>query len=421
MSALRDIGRVLDPECAGSVSGDVHLDVLAWRDNTEKGKSGVISMFLGAAVFIDRRHTVASVRDGETWICRISHAVSPYVWTAVPLRRVDLGLFADADPELCERMLSVLWETNRDRLEKAIGERHPSEDRKALEDRIRALEEENAGLREEVRRLGRPPEGPPSSRPEPPADAPSGCDVEVRGDCIRCGRLPDGRYEVHISPDGGSLLIRPDAGGGVVCLNHTLCASGLRSLCGPGPIRPEAGYSEEHGGVLVRLKRCPDSVVCRRRSIDEGQARSVTVVPDEAVRRIWTVPKQCGITREDLFDESRVVPGAGPGDLNRRRDVKFESGGYAMRIVIRILKSNPMDFSLLLLVQIGGAERCVCRLDGDNGHNMADIGLLRIDGSHMHRMTESYQRTCGEEMHGLSPWMSASSRMLCGCSSHALI
>lgn len=129
----------------------------------------------------------------------------------------------------------------------------------------------------------------------------------------------------------------------------------------------------------------------------KGVARPLPVVPDEEVRRIWTMTKKCGITREDLFDESRVVPGKGPGDLNRRREVKSESGGYIMRIAIRILKSDPRNFSLLLLVRIGGAERCVCRLDGDNGHNMADIGLPRIDGSHMHWMTERYQRMCGED------------------------
>lgn len=53
----------------------------------------------------------------------------------------------------------------------------------------------------------------------------------------------------------------------------------------------------------------------------KGGARPLPVVPDEEVRRIWTMPKHCGITREDLFDESRVVSGKGPGDLNRRREV----------------------------------------------------------------------------------------------------
>lgn len=61
MSSLRDIRRAVDSECTGFASGDVHIDVLEWRENTEKGKTGVISMFLGAAVFIDRRHTVTSV------------------------------------------------------------------------------------------------------------------------------------------------------------------------------------------------------------------------------------------------------------------------------------------------------------------------------------------------------------------------
>lgn len=183
----------------------------------------------------------------------------------------------------------------------------------------------------------------------------------------------------------------------MVCLNHALCVSGLKRLRGTGVLRPEALYREELGGVLVRLRRCRAPGSCRGGASMKGGARSLPVVPDEEVRRIWTMPKQCGITREDLFDESRVVPGKGPGDPNRRRDVRFESGGYTMRIAIRILKPNPADFSLLLLVRIGNAERCVCRLDGDNGHNMADIGLLRIEGSHMHWMTERYQRMCGED------------------------
>lgn len=168
MSSLRDIRRAVEPECAGFASSDVHIDVLEWRENTEKGKTGVISMFLGAAVFIDRRHTVASVKGGESWICRISHETSPYVWNAVPIRRVDLGLFADADPDVEERILSALWETNRDRLEKALEERHPRDDGREREERIRSLEEENRRLKEEVaglRAAGRPPA---PSKPSPP-------------------------------------------------------------------------------------------------------------------------------------------------------------------------------------------------------------------------------------------------------------
>lgn len=61
---------------------------------------------------------------------------------------------------------------------------------------------------------------------------------------------------MHISPDGRSLLISPDRDGGVVCLNHALCASGLKRVRGTGVLRPEARYSEELGGVLVRLRRC---------------------------------------------------------------------------------------------------------------------------------------------------------------------
>lgn len=75
MSSLCEIRRGMDPECTdlylGYASSDVFIDVLTFRDNSERGKTGVISMYMGAAVFIDRRHTIGDpVEDGESWICR---------------------------------------------------------------------------------------------------------------------------------------------------------------------------------------------------------------------------------------------------------------------------------------------------------------------------------------------------------------
>lgn len=104
------------------------------------------------------------------------------------------------------------------------------------------------------------------------------------------------------------------------------------------------------------------------------------------------MPKDCGLSLAELLDEGRAVLTEGHGEVNRRWKKEFTAGGYQMVIHVRISMDDPQDYSILLFAQIQGFWRCICRLDGSKFHNMAIIGLPRIEGPHMHWLTERYQR-----------------------------
>lgn len=115
------------------------------------------------------------------------------------------------------------------------------------------------------------------------------------------------------------------------------------------------------------------------------------LITDEELKRIWTIPKDCGLTMDELFDESRAVLQEGHGDVNRRWRQRFISGGHRMTIAVRILDQDPSDFSLLLFVSLYGEERCICRLDSKGRHSMGWAGLPDIVGPHMHWLRECDQ------------------------------
>lgn len=123
---------------------------------------------------------------------------------------------------------------------------------------------------------------------------------------------------------------------------------------------------------------------------DERVARPV--IAEDELERIRAVQKDCGLTREELFDESRAVLGRGHGEVNRRWKQSFTCDGYRMTLAVRVLDEDPRDFSILLFVEIVGKERCICRLDSKGRHKMGWAGLQDIVGPHMHWLRECDQR-----------------------------
>lgn len=121
---------------------------------------------------------------------------------------------------------------------------------------------------------------------------------------------------------------------------------------------------------------------------DSGLPRVVT---DEELESIRTAPKSWHLGIDDLMDQSKVVRSRVKGEVNRRRSCDLDCAQCAIRLTIRISVKDPMDFSLLLLAEIDGIRRCVCRIDSRGTHPMDLLRLPPAEPPHMHLMKEMYQ------------------------------
>lgn len=125
---------------------------------------------------------------------------------------------------------------------------------------------------------------------------------------------------------------------------------------------------------------------------DDPQTGPRRVITDEELDRIRISPKSWPADERDPLDQSVVVPGKAKGDVNRRRSVRLDCDEFALWFKVRIDAENPDDYSILMMAEIGGTQRCLCRIDSKGNHPMKGLGLPPAKAPHMHRMKEVYQR-----------------------------
>ena len=85
-----------------------------------------------------------------------------------------------------------------------------------------------------------------------------------------------------------------------------------------------------------------------------------------------------------------------PSFKDGRSSQKFEQevegeNGNIFKIIIRISKFNPSDFSIILCVKIGNRLFRLKRYNGDSHQHTNRLENEKINGCHIHQATERYQ------------------------------
>lgn len=101
------------------------------------------------------------------------------------------------------------------------------------------------------------------------------------------------------------------------------------------------------------------------------------------------MPKSIDHTIEELLDRSSMQTPEKDKHLRRRIEIRCE--GCILWLVLREDKANPFDASALVLLDDGGYERPLVRIDTDRMHTMTMIytnRLVIIRGPHIHVINE---------------------------------
>ena len=85
-----------------------------------------------------------------------------------------------------------------------------------------------------------------------------------------------------------------------------------------------------------------------------------------------------------------------PAFRDGRSSQKFEQevegeNGNIFKIIIRISKFNPSDFSIIFCVKIGSRLFRLKRYNGDSHEHTNKLEDEKVDGCHIHQATERYQ------------------------------
>ena len=108
---------------------------------------------------------------------------------------------------------------------------------------------------------------------------------------------------------------------------------------------------------------------------------------DTLVDRIIREPKYIS-SRVDLHDLSLSDK---KGHL--MKNVKLECDAYECRMMIRQTVDRPSNFSVVLVYKDSNRnDRVILRLNGNHGRHRNRIEGTIVDGPHIHKMTERYQR-----------------------------
>lgn len=283
------------------------LRILSFITNPN-GDGRIVSRYNGLIVLVDWDYKGPSVVPGEVWLCSLESGNSVYI--ATPLKRITSNILMELDPSLKNSIIGELWNEKRDFYEAQFEDRYrqsltqelsvqfkqEKEDAIAGKDfeigelnkRIAELKQELLDVRsekgiksfelasdiidlssdEEVRKpvvdTGVPVRSYETVRSvNDPLHTVSQSyrydDVyRTNLNSITSSAFTEKRYSVHISPNLSVILVCPDDGGDVICVNNSLCLHGLDSMIPfKGRERMEAEYSSKYNGMLISTRFKP--------------------------------------------------------------------------------------------------------------------------------------------------------------------
>ena len=100
---------------------------------------------------------------------------------------------------------------------------------------------------------------------------------------------------------------------------------------------------------------------------------------------------------KDYIEERKIIPKIFKPSL-RSKKFSFEfrqesigALGNVFKIIVRQNKFNPLDFSVIFGVLIGGKLFRIKRYNGDSHGHINKLEKIKIEGFHIHKATQRYQ------------------------------
>ncbi len=282
------------------------IAVVTFRDF----KGGLAGNCRFGRVFKDR-YCDADVKEGETWITQLVETTGSRLYRGKPLFRLDIDFMVGMNPKLVHEMAEYMWEYRRSAVMEAL-EPHVKEEFARVEKerdeaaenvraslaeslqnkdaRIALLETSGAGLKEELEAVRRESSEKISAldserirfkveaeaahaeagryqdellllrkkaeetarNPAAPARTVAGGAKVFRTavDEVTCGSFRDGKYRGRTYADGSKMILIPDEGGNLECVDGVILIAGLQTLRGfEGTTGIPAEFGE--GGKVV--------------------------------------------------------------------------------------------------------------------------------------------------------------------------
>lgn len=112
------------------------------------------------------------------------------------------------------------------------------------------------------------------------------------------------------------------------------------------------------------------------------------ILTDSETNQIVSCPKEIGCDIRSILSIDRMRLDNG----QYRRDIELHNPTFKLRMTIRQLAEDPLDFSIILFYESDeGHTYIIRRYNGDHGVHHNRISGEDIKGPHIHKITEQYQ------------------------------
>lgn len=112
------------------------------------------------------------------------------------------------------------------------------------------------------------------------------------------------------------------------------------------------------------------------------------ILPDSEAEMIVNCPKEINCDLRSILSIDRMRLDNG----QYRRDIELNNPKFKLRMTIRQLAEDPIDFSVILFFESDeGYTYIIRRYNGDHGIHHNRLSGENIRGPHIHKITEQYQ------------------------------